>query len=81
MKRVAKEMKICIKEGSFGGRSLTCIRGVPQEKVFSTEKAVQAFLAMNKEVKLTSTPSTHSVHGTRKHSGNYLFLVESGWTI
>ena len=62
MECVAEEMKACIKEGSFGGRSLMCFRGAPQEKwVFSDEKEVQAFLAMNEEAKLTYSPSTYSV--------------------
>ena len=54
MECVAEEVKTCIQEGSFGGRSLMCFRGVPQEKwVFSDDKEMQAFLAMNEEAKPT----------------------------
>ena len=62
MEHVAQEMRKCIKEGSFGGRSLMCFRGVPKEKwVFSDEQQVQAFLALNEESKETYAPSSYSV--------------------
>ena len=62
MEEVAREMEKCIREGSFGGRSLMCFRGIsPEQWVFSDEKELQAFLTMNEDSKQTYAPSTYSV--------------------
>ena len=62
MEHVAQGMRKCVKEGSFGGISLMCFRGVPKEKwVFSDEQLVQAFLALNEESKEIYALSTYSV--------------------
>ena len=80
MEDVAREMEKCIREGSFGGRSLMCFRDIsPDQWVFSDEEELQAFLAMNEDSKQTYVPSTYSVvDGSMLKT---MFLLGSGLSV
>lgn len=57
MEHVADQVCNCIQQGSFGGRSLLCFRGVRQEDyVFSDEKQLHNFLGLSEEGKSLFSP-------------------------
>ena len=66
MEHVADQVCNCIQQGSFGGRSLLCFRGVRQEDyVFSDEKQLHNFLGLSEEGKSLFSPLSYSVtHGS-----------------
>ena len=52
LEHVAREVCKCIRQGSFGERSLLCFRGVREEDcVFSDEEQLQTFLGLSEEGK------------------------------
>ena len=61
MECVADEVGRCIRQGSFGGSSLMCFRGVTRENsVFLDEEQLQSFLSLSEAGKVDYTPSKYS---------------------
>ena len=64
MEYVASEVIQCIGQGSFGGSSILCFRGVKRENsVFLDEDETQSFLSLSEAGKQDYTPSTYSAVG------------------
>ena len=61
MECVADEVARCIRQGSFGGSSLMCFRGVTNENsVFHDEEQLQSFLSLSEAGKLEYAPPKYS---------------------
>ena len=77
IEHVADQVCKCIRQGSFGGRSLLCFRGVRQEDcVFSDEEQLHTFLGLSEEGKSLFSPTSYSVV-----QGNVLRCIAFYWKL